>query len=159
MTGALEVRGARVALGGREVLRGVELSLREREYLVVLGPSGCGKTTLLRSIAGFLPLDAGTVEIAGAVATDRSVRIPPDRRRVGMVFQNLALWPHLTAAGHLEFVLRARRVPSAQRRERVGRLLDLVRLGDKAGRFPAELSGGEGQRLALARALAGEPEV
>ncbi len=159
MTAALDVRGARVALGGREVLRGDDLTLREREYLVVLGPSGCGKTTLLRSIAGFLPLDAGTIEVAGAVATDRAVRIPPDRRRVGMVFQNLALWPHLTAAGHLGFVLRARRVPSEERRERIGRLLDLVRLGDKAGRFPAELSGGEGQRLALARALVGDPQI
>ncbi|HET6201339.1 MAG TPA: ABC transporter ATP-binding protein [Planctomycetota bacterium] len=159
MSVPLGVRGARASLGGSEVLRGVDLSLGEGEYLVVLGPSGSGKTTLLRAIAGFLPLDAGAIEIGGEAASDPDVRIPPERRRVGMVFQSLALWPHLTVLRHLDFVFRAGGVPAGERRRRAASLLELVRLSDKGSRVPSELSGGEGQRLALARALAGDPRI
>jgi len=156
---AVEVRDARLARGGRPVLRGVDLDVQEGEVVVLLGPSGSGKTTLLRAIAGLEPLDGGSVRLGGLPASDPGVRVPPERRGVGMVFQGLALWPHLTVKGHLEFVLKHRGLAATERARRREEILRRVRLEGMEGRRPAELSGGEAQRLALGRALAGDPSL
>ena len=124
------------------------------EVVALLGPSGCGKTTLLRLVAGFERPDAGTVEVAGRVAADAATWVPPERRRVGMVFQDYALFPHLTVAENVGFGL-----PRKERATRVGALLATVGLDGLGKRYPHELSGGQQQRVALARALAPAPEL
>ncbi len=130
------------------------LCVERGEVLALLGPSGCGKTTLLRLVAGFERPDAGTVEVGGRVVAGPGTWVPPERRRVGMVFQDYALFPHLTVAENVGFGL-ARR----ERGVRVPELLRLVGLDAHARRYPHELSGGEQQRVALARALAPRPEL
>ncbi len=124
------------------------------EVVALLGPSGCGKTTLLRLVAGFERPDAGTVEVAGRVAADAATWVPPERRRVGMVFQDYALFPHLTVAENVGFGL-----PRKERATRVDALLATVGLDGLGPRYPHELSGGQQQRVALARALAPSPEL
>jgi putative spermidine/putrescine transport system ATP-binding protein len=141
--------------GGVTAVDGVSLDVREGEFLTLLGPSGCGKTTTLRMIAGFLPPSRGRIFIDGADVT----RLPARRRNIGMVFQDYALFPHLTVAENIGFGLRERRAPRARIAERVRELLALVRLPGLEQRFPAELSGGQQQRVALARALAYTPRV
>ena len=145
---------------GGEVLSDVSLAIEKGERLVILGPSGCGKTTILRLIAGFIAPDRGEVAIEGEVVS-RAARIlvPPARRGLGMVFQDLALWPHLTVMGNVAFGLKMKRVPRAERERRVLELLRLVGLEEYADRKPAELSGGQQQRVALIRALALRPRV
>jgi len=138
-----------------QALAGVDLEVRAGEFFSLLGPSGCGKTTLLRILAGFEEPDAGRVEIAGRDARG----LPPYRRPVNMVFQNYALFPHMTVFGNVAFGLRMKRVPEPEVAERVSRALELVDIGPLAGRRPHELSGGQKQRVALARALVNEPEV
>ena len=149
---ALELQGLTVELGGRTVVHGVDLAVEPGELLALVGPSGCGKSTLLRAVAGLVPA-AGDVQLDG-----ESVRnLPPERRRVGLVFQDHALFPHLTVARNVAFGLQA--IPRRERRARVADLLELVRLGHTANRYPHQLSGGEQQRIALARALAPAPAV
>ena len=133
------------------------LSVARGRLLALLGPSGCGKTTTLRLIAGFERPDAGRIVVGGQVVADRATGtyLPPERRRVGMVFQDYALFPHLDVAGNVGFGLRGR----AGRDRRVGEVLDLVGLAGLERRMPHELSGGQQQRVALARALAPCPEV
>ncbi len=145
---------------GVEVLRDVSLAIEKGERLVILGPSGCGKTTILRLIAGFIAPDRGEVTIEGEVVS-RAARIlvPPERRGLGMVFQDLALWPHLTVRGNVAFGLKMKRVPRAERERRVLELLRLFGLEEYTDRKPAELSGGQQQRVALIRALALRPRV
>jgi len=152
----LVLRDVRKSFGQVPALDGVSLDVRPGELLVVVGPSGCGKTTLLRAIAGLTRIDSGTIR-AGAceVAGPRSF-VPPERREVGVVFQDLALFPHLDVGGNVAFGL-ARDEPD--RRTRTAEVLDMVGLGGLGGRFPHELSGGERQRVALARALAPRPAV
>lgn len=136
----------------------VDLVVEQGELLAVLGPSGGGKSTLLRLIAGLERPDAGEIRIGDQVVADATRRfVPPERRRVGLVFQDHALFPHLTVAGNIAFGLPRR--PRAARRQRVDELLALVHLEAYADRYPHELSGGEQQRVALARALAPRPEV
>ncbi len=148
------------AWNGERVLMGISLAIAQGERLVILGPSGCGKTTLLRLIAGFVVPDSGGIEIAGRlVARDGRILVPPEQRHLGMVFQDLALWPHLSVWGNIEFGLKATKVPKEERRLRIARMLKRVGLEDLAQRKPAELSGGQRQRVALARALAPEPDV
>jgi ABC-type Fe3+/spermidine/putrescine transport system ATPase subunit len=143
--------------GGHQALGGVTLAVARQEILAVIGPSGCGKTTLLRVIAGFEPPDDGRVVLGGVAVSTPGLMVAPHRRRVSMVFQDLALWPHMTVRQHLDFVAhRAGHSPHG-RRERMDSLLSSVRLGDHGGRYPHQLSGGEKQRLAIARALAAEP--
>lgn len=131
------------------------LTVLRGEILALLGPSGCGKTTVLRLIAGFEEPDAGRVEIGERVVADTGVFVPPERRRVGMVFQSYALFPHMTVAENVAYGLRRREDRAARVRE----VLDLVGLRGLASRYPHELSGGQQQRVALARALAPGPEV
>lgn len=136
---------------------GLDLDVRRGEVLCLLGPSGCGKTTLLRLIAGFERPDAGRVEVAGKLVASESVMVRPEHRRIGFVFQDFALFPHLTVAANIGFGLD--RLKAAARRERVGRMLELTGLQAEATRYPHELSGGQQQRVALARALAPQPAL
>ena len=132
----------------------IDLELPRGSRTALIGPSGCGKTTLLRCLAGLERADAGVIRIGDReVSEGRSLRVPPQERRLGVVFQDGALWPHLTAMQHLRFV-----APNRPRRQ-LEELLAHAGLGDRADRRPAALSGGEAQRLTLARALAGDPEV
>lgn len=143
--------------GSRRVLDRVDLSLRRGRVTAVLGPSGAGKSTLLRTIAGLERVDSGTVESGGLMLTDGEVRIPPERRNIGLVFQDFALFPHLTVLENVMFGLRSG--SRAERRSRAMEMLDLVRLANRTGAYPHALSGGEQQRIALARALAPAPQT
>ena len=146
--------------GSHPALDGVSLEVPTATCLVVLGPSGCGKTTLLRVIAGLETPDRGDVWLDGAhIARAGRNLIPPHQRRLGFVFQDLALWPHLTVRGNLEFVLAAQKRQRATRSARVEEALHLARIEVLAERRPHELSGGEQQRVALARALVGDPKL
>ena len=147
--------GIRKSFGGVVALDGLDLEVRRGETVALLGPSGCGKTTLLRVIAGLERPDAGAVEIGGVAVEGPGRFVPPERRRIGMVFQDVALFPHLTVAENVGFGLR----DDAGRDARVTELLELVGLPDVAGSRPHELSGGMQQRVALARALAPRPDV
>jgi putative spermidine/putrescine transport system ATP-binding protein len=133
----------------------VDLAAARGEFLTLLGPSGCGKTTVLRMIAGLVPPSAGRIFLDGADITDQ----PTHKRNMGLVFQNYALFPHLTIARNMAFGLEMRSVAAAAIRKRVTDALALVRLGGLAHRMPKELSGGQQQRVALARALVIEPAV
>src|SRR5262245_11387408 len=125
------------------------------EFFSLLGPSGCGKTTTLRCIGGFETLSGGSISLDGHRLDDR----PPNRRDVGLVFQNYALFPHLTVFDNIAFGLRLRKVDKAQVQRRVGQMLELVGLPDLAARYPAQLSGGQQQRVAIARSLVLEPSL
>jgi len=154
-TPALRVAGLRREYGHIVALDGVDLDVRDGEMLTLLGPSGCGKTTLLRLVAGLEDPDGGTIEIAGRRVAGPGGAVPPQRRRVGMVFQDLALFPHLSVADNVGYGIRR----DPDRAVRVAELLDLVNLGDAGARMPHELSGGMQQRVAIARALAPRPDV
>jgi len=138
-------------------VKGLSLMVMQGELLVLLGPSGCGKTTTLRLMAGFEQPDAGVVRIAGQLVADRTHSTPPEQRGLGMVFQDYALFPHLTVAENVAFGLH--RLPKRQRAGRVDEVLQMVELAELAGRYPHALSGGQQQRVALARALAPRPAV
>src|SRR5438128_4559053 len=133
----------------------ITFEVYEGEFFSLLGPSGCGKTTTLRCVAGFERLSQGSIKLHGARLDDK----PPHRRDVGLVFQNYALFPHLTVFDNIAFGLRLRRLTRSEIRDRVGRVLQLVDLGEMAARFPAQLSGGQQQRVAIARSLVLEPRI
>ncbi len=139
------------------VLQGVSFSVNPGMIACLLGASGCGKTTVLRCIAGFEPILGGTVALDGAVMSAKGVSVPPEKRHIGVVFQDFALFPHLTVAGNIAFGLHA--TAPAQREARVRELLGMIGLGDLGGKYPQELSGGQQQRVALARALAPRPQL
>ncbi len=144
--------------GSRTVVDHISLDVAEGETVALLGASGCGKTTTLRLIAGLEEPDAGEIWIAGeCVAANRRNLVPPGARGVGFVFQDLALWPHLTVAGNLEFVLSSAGVPKRERAERVNETLRLMRIDHFARSYPGRLSGGEQQRVAIARAIIANP--
>ncbi|MBI3267651.1 MAG: ABC transporter ATP-binding protein [Planctomycetes bacterium] len=145
------------ARGATPVLTDLSLEVGEGEFVVLLGPSGSGKTSLLRLVAGLERPGAGEIRLGDERVSSPTVHVPPERRGIGMVFQDLALWPHLSVRGHLEFVLRARGLGARERRRRADELAAEVGLVGLEPRRPEELSGGERQRLAVARALAGEP--
>ena len=151
----VDIRNVGKSYGMVTALDDVSLAVRHGEFLTLLGPSGCGKTTLLYLVAGFVLPDRGEIFIAG----ERATMLPPRRRDIGVVFQNYALFPHMTVAQNVAFGLKMRRVGEAEERRRVGQMLDVVRLSGMERRLPRELSGGQQQRVALARALVIEPRV
>lgn len=153
----LELRGISKSYGAKIVLSDISLEIDRSEFFTLLGPSGCGKTTLLNIIAGLVEPDRGSVLFDGEDVT----RLPPHKRDVGMVFQDLALFPHMTVAENVAFGLRMRNRSDAEVRRRVREMLELVKLdpGEFWNRYPSQLSGGQQQRVALARALAIEPRI
>src|SRR5690606_91690 len=152
---SVECRNIRLSYGNTEVLKDVNIHVEPGEFFALLGPSGSGKSTLLRLIAGFNRHRSGQLLIDGNDLT----AIPPHRRNIGMVFQNYALWPHMTVWNNVAFGLVERKVKGAELKSRVQAALDLVGLGSYGKRYPAELSGGQQQRVALARTLVIEPQV
>ncbi|MEJ7687188.1 MAG: ABC transporter ATP-binding protein [Variovorax sp.] len=161
MTAALQMEGVRVSYDGgrahKTVLDGFSMSLDAGLIGCLLGPSGCGKTTVLRAIAGFEPVRAGFIRLGGTLLSSATAHLPPEQRRVGMMFQEYALFPHLTAAQNVGFGLR--RLAHADREAKVAEMLALVGLDEAGERHPHELSGGQQQRIALARALAPAPAL
>lgn len=156
---AIAVRGLRHAFNGHTVLEGVDLDVPAGTVLALLGPSGCGKSTLLKSLAGLLRPQAGSIAFGDAVVCDARRHEPPEHRSLGMVFQDYALWPHMSVAGNVGFPLEMRGVARRERPARVQEALALVGLGEHAARRPSELSGGQQQRVALARAIVARPRV
>jgi len=157
MSVLLEVKDIVVSYGRKAVLHDVSLHVNRGSFSCLLGPSGCGKTTVLRAIAGFEPLDRGEVRLREDVVSSSGLTTPPERRKVGMVFQENALFPHLTVEGNIAFGIKRKREP--RWRETVNEMLDIVGLRGLGDRYVHELSGGQQQRVALARALAPAPEV
>jgi len=151
----LSLSGVQKYFGTFAAVENFDLEAAKGEFVSFLGPSGCGKTTTLRMIAGFEQPTAGTITIDGQDVT----HMPPNRRNVGMVFQSYALFPNMTVADNVGFGLKVRKRPSAEIKQRVAELLEIVNLPDRGGRYPYQLSGGQQQRVALARALAFEPQV
>lgn len=152
---AISLRGIRKVFGSTVAVDHVDLDVTDGELFAMLGPSGSGKTTVLRMIAGFEEPTAGTVALGGEDATGQ----PPFRRDVNTVFQDYALFPHMTIADNVGFGLTVKKVPKPERDRRVGEALEMVKLSDRGKQKPHQLSGGQRQRVALARALVGRPKV
>jgi len=157
MHALLELINIRQAYGQQLVVNDLSLALEKGQIGCLLGPSGCGKTTVLRCIAGFEPVLAGEILLNGVKVSGGGVFLPPEQRHIGMVFQDYALFPHLTVAANIGFGLH--RMPQSERAPRVDELLQTVGLADAASKYPHELSGGQQQRVALARALAPRPDL
>ncbi len=151
----VELTGVIKDYSGQRALAGIDLTLAPGEFVALLGPSGCGKTTALRALSGLERVDGGSIRIDGVDVVD----VPVNKRDIGMVFQSYSLFPHLTAQQNVEFGLRMRKVPHAEREQRAVDVLELVGLGHLAARFAHQLSGGQQQRVALARALVTRPRV
>lgn len=153
--GQVSLRGIRKSFDTTEVIRGIDLDIREGEFLVFVGPSGCGKSTTLRMIAGLETISGGDLLIDGKRAND----MRPADRGAAMVFQSYALYPHMTVAENMGFALKMAGVSTAQRTEQVGRTAEILRITDLLGRYPKELSGGQRQRVAIGRAIVRKPKV
>jgi putative spermidine/putrescine transport system ATP-binding protein len=151
----LSISGLEKAYGGVRAVRGIDLEVAEGELVSLLGPSGCGKTTTLRCVAGFEIPTGGSITFDGGDVTG----LPPEKRDIGMVFQNYALFPHLTVAQNLAFGLEMRKIEAGAKSKRIADVLAMVQLSGYEGRYPRELSGGQQQRVALARALVIEPRL
>ena len=155
----LQLRSLSKAYGKVAVVNSIDLSLETGEFVSLLGPSGCGKTTTLRMIAGFIEPTDGTIEVDGKMLSAPDSVTPPERRGMSMIFQSYAIWPNMTVAQNVGFGLELRKLPRAEVKARVGRILEVVKMSHLADRYPAELSGGQQQRVALARAIVVEPSV
>jgi len=155
---AIEFRDVSKNYGDRRVVSSLSFEIERGERVTIHGPSGCGKTTVLRLMAGFLAPDAGSIRIGNQeVAANARILVGPEHRKVGMVFQDLALWPHLTVYGNLEFALKAQGLNAEVRRQRIAEALARVRLEEFQQAYPGHLSGGQQQRVAIARALVAQP--
>ena len=153
--GQVSLRGVHKRFGEVHVIKGVDLEVRDGEFLVFVGPSGCGKTTLLRMVAGLETITEGELHIDGLMANE----VRPSERGAAMVFQSYALYPHMTVAENMGFALKMAGVAKADRDEQVGRAAEALRMADLLGRFPKELSGGQRQRVAIGRAIVRKPKV
>jgi iron(III) transport system ATP-binding protein len=153
------ITGLTKRFGDVAAVAGLDLAVRPGELVALLGPSGCGKTTTLRLVAGFMAPDAGEIRVGERVLSAPGTVIPPERRRMAMIFQSYALWPHMTVAQNVAYGLRFAKAPRAERRGRVDEMLRAVQLAGYGARYPGELSGGQQQRVAVARALVVEPEI
>lgn len=154
---ALTISDLHCSYAGIDILTGLDLTLGKNEILCLLGPSGCGKTTTLKLIAGLLPPTQGSIEINGNVVDNDKLNLAPEKRNVGMIFQDYALFPHLTVTDNVLFSLHKK--SKTKQQEKLDYVLDLVNLTEFADRYPHQLSGGQQQRVAIARALASSPEL
>ncbi len=154
MSLALSVKGLSCRYNGQPVLRDLTLSVTKGDIVCLLGASGCGKTTLLKAVAGLLPLETGAISINGRQVVDENRDLPPEQRNVGMIFQDYALFPHLTVAENVAFGLKTK-----DKHARIHEMLSLVKLEGLEKRYPHQLSGGQQQRVAIARALACKPDL
>lgn len=152
---SVKLRGVRKSFGSLEVIKGVDLDIDAKEFVVFVGPSGCGKSTLLRMIAGLEPISKGDLEIDGTRMND----VDPSQRGIAMVFQTYALYPHMTVRENMGFALRFARVPKQQITQQVDAAARILALGPLMDRYPKELSGGQRQRVAIGRAIVRQPEV
>lgn len=155
----IEVSNLNKYFGSHHALRDINFAIGEGEFATFLGPSGCGKTTTLRLIAGFLRPDEGEVRVKGEILSSPRLSIPPENRRMGMVFQNYAIWPHMSVFENVAFGLSFLRLDKRSIRSRVETVLETVGLSGLGGRHPGQLSGGQQQRVALARSLVVEPSI
>jgi iron(III) transport system ATP-binding protein len=159
----ITIKGLSKHYGARDTdvaaVSGLDLDIKNNQFVTLLGPSGCGKTTTLRLIAGYITPDAGTIHVNERLVSSPNNVVPPDARGMGMVFQNYAVWPHKTVFENVVFGLKIRKVPGAEARRQVEATLALVNLTGLEQRYPNELSGGQQQRVALARSLVVEPEI
>ncbi|QJP16126.1 ABC transporter ATP-binding protein [Starkeya sp. ORNL1] len=145
--------------GGVTAVHDFSIGIEDGEFVSLLGPSGCGKTTMLRMIAGFMSPSRGNIVLNGETISSPERVVPPERRRMSMIFQSYAIWPNMTVWQNVAFGLELRKVPAAEMKQRIGHMLEVVHLAPYADRYPAELSGGQQQRVALARAIVVKPEV
>ncbi|GGG12317.1 ABC transporter ATP-binding protein [Paenibacillus albidus] len=159
MQSILKVQGVSKAFGEQQVLQPISFEVEPGERICILGPSGCGKSTLLQMVAGLLRADAGEIEIAGVKVEHGRHFIPPEKRPLNMVFQDYALWPHMTVRHNIEYGMKRRKVPKPDMHNRLERLQSLLKLEGLMDRMPAQCSGGQQQRVGIARALATEPKL
>ncbi|OON98467.1 MAG: ABC transporter [Epulopiscium sp. Nele67-Bin004] len=155
----LKIENLQKDFGKTKVLKGVNLDIKEGEIISVLGPSGCGKSTMLRIISGILPPDEGVITLSGNVISDKKKSVPTEKRDMNMVFQDFALWPHMSVKDNITFGLKVRKVSTQETEERLNKLIELLKLNGLVNRFPSELSGGQQQRVAIARALITNPVI
>lgn len=152
---SIEIRGVRKYFGGVEAIRGVDIDIRDGEFTVLVGPSGCGKSTLLRMLAGLEEISEGEVKIGGRVVNN----MPPKQRDVAMVFQNYALYPHMTVYDNMAFALALAKYDKSEIKDRVGRASEILELTELLRRYPRQLSGGQRQRVAMGRAIVRDPQA
>lgn len=155
----LNIDGLSKFFGSHAALQQVSMQVENGEFVAVLGPSGCGKTTMLRLVAGFDAVSEGSIAIGDRIVSGPGIHLPPEDRRMGIVFQSYALWPHMNVEENVAYALKVQKVPLAERERRVAVALDTVGLTSFRDRRPANLSGGQRQRVALARCLAMKPEI
>jgi iron(III) transport system ATP-binding protein len=157
----ISIKGLNKYFGDNHVLKDISLDVADKEFVTFLGPSGCGKTTTLRILAGFLTPERGEVTVDGKLLSSPHTTVPPERRKMGMVFQNYAVWPHMTVFENVAFGLKLteQKLSKAEIRERVARIVGAMGLEGLEGRHPGQLSGGQQQRVALARSLVTEPSI
>ncbi|HMA10208.1 MAG TPA: ABC transporter ATP-binding protein, partial [Ramlibacter sp.] len=155
----LVLRNVSRTFGSYTAVDNLNLTLHEGELVSLLGSSGCGKTTTLRMIAGFITPTQGTIELDGEVISSPQSSLPPEKRKMSMIFQSYAIWPNMTVEENVGFGLKLRKVPGAEAKRRIDEMLEVVQLGRLRDRYPAELSGGQQQRVALARSIVVKPAI
>ncbi|MFL5184870.1 MAG: ABC transporter ATP-binding protein, partial [Microvirga sp.] len=152
---SVEIRSVKKSYGSAQVIHGVSINIQDGEFVILVGPSGCGKSTLLRMIAGLENISGGELRIGPRVVND----VPPKERDIAMVFQNYALYPHMTVADNMAFSLKLKRAPKSEIKTRVDRAAEILGLGKLLDRYPRQLSGGQRQRVAMGRAIVRDPQV